>query len=211
MGIGARREERSGPGVVTMARSLRALFTFCQVLCIAKYTSNSAASTGPEPSPLRAVLRDPGLSRIPPTEGVPADSENVEEHLHAVTEHADFRGRGVSPAHGNLDGAQAMAQGAEQQLRVEAEPLDGLLLENNPASLAKEGFEAALGVDKRQPQGYANDFVEQHSSEFAEGRLVHSNQAAVDGARANGHVEVFEGIDELVGFFDRRGEIGVGK
>src|SRR5437016_10795020 len=63
-----------------------------------------------------------------------------------------------------------MMSGQVEQFRIEAEPLDGLLVENNPATLAKEGFEAALGVDKRQPQDDANDFVEQDSREFAERR-----------------------------------------
>src|SRR5207249_12340141 len=108
-----------------------------------------------------------GLARIPPNERIPADFENVEEHLNAVAEHADLRGRGVPPAHGYLDGAQAMMSGQVEQFRIEAEPLDGLLVENNPATLAKEGFEAALGVDKRQPQDDANDFrSEEHTSEL---------------------------------------------
>src|SRR6266849_2390862 len=93
----------------------------------------------------------------------------------------------MAPAHGDFDGAQAMMPRKIKQFRVEPEALDGLLLENNLATFAVEGFEAALRVHKRQPQDEANELVENDSSEFTERRLVHGDEAAIHGARADSH------------------------
>ena len=92
----------------------------------------------------------------------------------------------MAPAHGNFRGAQAVMTGQVKQFRVEAEALDGLLLENNPATFAVERFEAALGVDKRKPQDKANDFIENDPCEFTKRRLVHGDQTAVDSAGTDG-------------------------
>jgi len=158
-----------------------------------------------------APVAGSGLAGVAAEEGIPADFEDVEEHLEAVAEHADFGGWGMAPAHGDFHGAQTVVARELQQFRVEPEALDGLLLENNPATLAVEGFEAALGVDKRQPKNDANELIENDSGKFTEGRLVHGDEAAVNGARADGDVKLLQSIDELVSFLNRSGEIGVGE
>ena len=65
-----------------------------------------------------------------------------------------------------------MMPGQIEQFGVETEALDGLLFKNNAATFAVESLEAALGVDKRQPQDDANDFVEYDAGKFAKRRLV---------------------------------------
>src|SRR5262249_56599221 len=97
---------------------------------------------------------------------------------------------GMAAAHGNLHGTEAVVPREIQQFRVEAEALDGLLLENNPTTLTAERFEAALRVHKGQPENDAHDFVENDSGEFAEGGFVNNDEAAIDRAGANGHVVV---------------------
>ena len=91
------------------------------------------------------------MPRVAVEEGIPSDLEHIEEHLDAVAEHADFGRGGMAPAHGDFHGAQTMVPRQIQQFRVKSEALDGLLLENDLAAVADEGFEAALRVHKRQP------------------------------------------------------------
>src|SRR5207248_2319561 len=110
--------------------------------------------------------------RVAAEEGVPADFEDVDQHLQTVAEHADFRCRGMAPANRNFDRPQTMMPGQIEQFGVETEALDGLLFKNNAATFAVESLEAALGVDKRQPQDDANDFVEYDAGKFAKRRLV---------------------------------------
>src|SRR5258708_40356872 len=117
----------------------------------------------------------------------------------------------MAPTNGDFYGAQAVVAREVQQFRIEPEALDGLLIENNPATLAVEGFEAALGVDKRQPKNDANELIENDSGNLTEGRLVHGDEAAINGTRADGDVKLQQGIDELVSFLDWSGEIGVGE
>src|ERR671924_589745 len=57
----------------------------------------------------------------------------------------------------------------------------------------------------------ALDFVENDSCEFAEARFVHRDEAAIDGARADGHVEMLERVHKLVRFLDGSGEVCVGE
>src|SRR5882762_3473400 len=85
----------------------------------------------------------------------------------------------MPPAHGNFNHAQSMTPRQEQQLRVEPETLNRLLLEEDAAAFAPERFETALGIDKRQPQDAAHNLIENDSSEFAERRLMHADEASV--------------------------------
>src|SRR6266852_8038395 len=115
----------------------------------------------------------------------------------------------MAPTHGYFHRAQSMAPRQIQPLRVESNSLNGLLPEDHAAALALEGFETALRIDKWQPQDAAHNFVENDSREFAEGRLVHSDQSAVHGPRANRYVAVLQRVDQFSGFLNRRGEVGV--
>src|SRR6266851_4661598 len=115
----------------------------------------------------------------------------------------------MPPAHRNFNRAQAMMPRQVQQLRIEPETFDRLLLENDAAALTPERFETALRIDKRQPQDTLYYLVENDSGEFAEGRLVHADQAAVHRPRANSHVIGLQSVNELAGFFNRRGKIRV--
>ncbi len=151
------------------------------------------------------------LAGVEAAEGVPANLENFEEHAQAVAEHADPGGGAVGPADGDFDGGEAMALGKEEQFGVEAEALDALLLEEDAATLAAKSLEAALGVHERQTERETHEPVEDNTGEFAERRLVDLDEAAVESAGADGNVVSFEGAEELVGFFDRGGEIGVRK
>src|SRR5260370_22522001 len=115
----------------------------------------------------------------------------------------------MTPGHGNFNRAQAMMPREVQQLRVESESLNRLLLEDNAAALAPERFETALCIDKRQPQDASHNLVENDSGEFAERRLVHADQAAVHRPRADRHVIGLQSLNELAGFFNRRGKIRI--
>src|SRR6266850_560854 len=96
-----------------------------------------------------------------------------------------------------------------QRTGIKTEAFDALLLENDAALFTAECFEAALRIDKRQPQNDSNDLVENDASKFAERRFVNADQTAVHGARADGHIVVFQSPDELPGFFDRCGKVRV--
>src|SRR5919108_1545842 len=156
-------------------------------------------------------FRPSAFAGVAATKGIPANHKHVEEHLQAVAEHVDFSSGGMAPAHGNFHRAQAVVACQIKQFRVEPEALDGLLLEQDLAALPDKGFEAALRVHKRQPQDEAHDFVENDSCEFAEARFVHRDEAAIDGARADGHVEMLERVHKLVRFLDGSGEVCVGE
>src|SRR6267378_427866 len=113
----------------------------------------------------------------------------------------------MPPAHGNFNHAQSMTPRQEQQLRVEPETLNRLLLEEDAAAFAPERFETALGIDKRQPQDASHNLIENDSSEFAERRLMHADEAAVHRPGPNRHVIGVQSVDEFAGFLNRRGEI----
>src|SRR6266849_5991049 len=115
----------------------------------------------------------------------------------------------MPPAHRNFNRAQSMTPRQVQQLRVEPETLNRLLLEDDAAALAPERFEAALCIDERQPQDGSHNLVEDDSGKFAEGRLVHADQAAVHRPGADSHVIGVQSLDEFAGFLNRRGEIRV--
>src|SRR5712664_1998044 len=115
----------------------------------------------------------------------------------------------MPPAHGNFNRAQAMMPRQVQQLRVEPKTLNRLLLEDDAAAFAPERFETTLRIDKRQPQDTLYYLVENDSGEFAEGRLVHADQAAVHRPRANSHVMGLQSVNELTSFFNRCGKIRV--
>src|SRR6516165_5040467 len=98
-----------------------------------------------------------------------------------------------------------------KKLRVKAEPLNGLLLEQDPAPLAAKSLESALCVHKRQAQDDAHDFVEDDAGKLAEERLVHLDQAAVHGARADGHVMRLQSREKFLRLLDRRGQVRIGE
>src|SRR6266446_3011527 len=149
------------------------------------------------------------LARVATPERVPSDRKYIGEHLDAVAQHAHFRRSRVSPAHGNLHCAQSMVPRQVQQLGIKTEAFDALLLEDDAALFTAEHFEAALRIDKRQPQYDSNNLVENDASKFAERGFVHADQTAVHGARADGHIVVFQSLYELPGFFDRCGKVRV--
>ncbi len=133
--------------------------------------------------------------------------------MEAVAKHADFcRGR-MTPAHGNFHGAQAVVPREIQQLGIEAKALDRLLLENDTATLAPEGFKAALSIYEGQPKNDANNLVENDACKFAERRFVDGDETAVHRAGSDGNVAVvsLQRVDEFVGFLDGRGKVGVGE
>src|SRR5271155_372686 len=108
------------------------------------------------------------LTRVAAGERVPANDENIGEHLQAVAQHADFRSGRVCPAHGDFRGLQAVMASQIQQFRVEAKTLDTLLGENYFAGRALESFEATLGVDEGEAQTKTDHGVEDDAGEFAE-------------------------------------------
>src|SRR5260370_16892025 len=117
----------------------------------------------------------------------------------------------MPPAHRNFNRAQAMTPRQVQQLRVEPKSLNRLLLEDDRAVFAPKRFETALRIDKGKPQDNSHNFVENDSGEFAEPRLVHTDQAAVHRPRANSNVIGLQSGYEFAGFLNRRGEIRVGE
>src|SRR6266403_5616252 len=115
----------------------------------------------------------------------------------------------MSPAHRDLHRAQSMMPRQVQQFGIKTEALDALLLENDDALITAERFEAALRIDKRQPQNDSNDLVENDARKFAKGSLVHGDQVAIQRARTDSHIVVFQSLYELPGFFDRCGKVRV--
>ena len=90
------------------------------------------------------------MPRIAAHEPIPADKDEVAEHLQAIAYHPDARGRIVRPADRHFHGAQAMPLGEKQDLGIESESFDALLLKNDLRWLTHECLESALGVMKRQ-------------------------------------------------------------
>ena len=81
--------------------------------------------------------------RVATNKPVPADVDQVTEHQNAVPNHVNFSGWVVRPANGHFGSAQAMASREKKDLRVETEPLDSLLLEDNSARLTNDRARAA--------------------------------------------------------------------
>src|SRR6266478_2354394 len=115
----------------------------------------------------------------------------------------------MPPAHGNLHGPQAVMTRQVEQFRVEPEALNPLLLEEDGAALPAKSFETALRIHEREPEDDSNDLVENDSGKLAKRRLMHADQAAIHGARANGDVIGSKSVDELAGFFDGCGKIRI--
>src|SRR5438552_3473981 len=140
-----------------------------------------------------------------------ANGEHVHEPQDAVAHHVDFCGRRMGPANRNFGGLKTMMASEVEQFRVKSETFDALLLEDDSAALAAEGFKAALRVDERKPQNDAHDAIENDSGKFAKRRFVDINKIAVQRARADGKIVLLERREQLVSFFDRSGEIGIGE
>src|SRR6185437_3815379 len=99
-----------------------------------------------------------------------------------------------------------------EHFRIETEPLDSLLLEDNPARLTKERFKTALRVVERQPGKEPDKHIENNPGGFTKDRLMGCDQRPVNGARADCDV-VTRGYcgQKLFGFLDGRGQIGIGE
>src|SRR4029077_9306787 len=97
---------------------------------------------------------------IPAPQRIPANHENVQKHLDTVAPHAHFSGRRMRPAHRNFHRAQAVMPRQVQELRIKAEALDALLLEDHAAAFTAKGLEAALCIDKGQTEDGAHDKIE---------------------------------------------------
>ena len=145
-------------------------------------------------------------------EGVPADLGHLLEHLQAVFEVADAAALVVAPGDGDFDDLVAEAAGDEEKLGVETPALDGLKAEDDLGGFAFEGLEAALGVFVREAHDLARDPVEAAAEEAAVERLVDGLALLVEPAGADSDVGAgVEGGKEALGFFDGRGEVGVGE
>src|ERR1035438_9319320 len=111
-------------------------------------------------------------SVVASAEGVPADDGEFLKHLEAVFEVAHAGALVVRPGDRNLDDPEAVLDGDEQNLRVEAPMLDGLELEYSLRRPARERLEAALGVGEGQVHDGAGDGVEAAAEELAVERLA---------------------------------------
>src|SRR5437868_1639760 len=96
-----------------------------------------------------------------------------------------------------------------KEFGVEAEALDGLLLENNGARLPNEGFEAALRIHERQAQDGTDDEIENDAGIFAKYGLTDGDETAIQSARTNGNIVIGKGGEKLFRFFDGCGKIRV--
>ncbi|MGB2886896.1 MAG: hypothetical protein WBC04_04305 [Candidatus Acidiferrales bacterium] len=151
------------------------------------------------------------MSWVATEEAVPADAEELEEHVEAVVDDVDFRSWVVGPAHGDFDADKAVTAGEEEQFGIEAEALTALLFEGDPGTIAAECFEAALGVVEGQADEQADEAIENDSGDFAHAGLVDGDEAAVDGARTNRYIRLVEGREKLVRLLDGSGKIGIGE
>src|SRR5260370_37892740 len=117
----------------------------------------------------------------------------------------------MGPANGYLNRPQSMAPRKIQQFGVEPKSLNRLLLKDYPAALTLERLETALRIDKGQPQDAPHNFVENDSSEFAERRFVHGDQAAVHRPGADRYVAGLQRVNKFSGFLNLSGEVGIGE
>lgn len=88
--------------------------------------------------------------------------------MNTVAEHIHLRRWRMPPPHGNLDRTQAVVPRQVEQFRIEAEPLDALLLEKDLASFPAENLKATLCIHNRQAQDHPDNEVKDDSRELAE-------------------------------------------
>src|SRR5262249_501590 len=103
------------------------------------------------------------------------------------------------PADWNFADAQTSALRQIKQLYVEREALDPSCLEERSARGEGERLEAGLCVPKGQPGGEPHEKIKDAATLLAAPRLMNSDQAAVQRARAKRdiHFAICDGFDEL--------------
>ena len=130
----------------------------------------------------------------------------------AVFEVADAGALVVGPTDGDFVDAVAALAGDEENFGIEAPALDGLQLEDGLRGGAGEGLEAALRVSVGQAHDGAGDAVEAAAEKLPVKRLADGLAGALEPAGADGDVCAGgDGGEEAFGFFNGRGEIGVGE
>src|SRR5208337_3508359 len=124
----------------------------------------------------------------------------------------DLRTVIVRPLHRNLRRPQLEFVGKKQQLWIESPALNSLTREHRLNRPQVEGLKAALRVAKPQPQHYSQPQIEQPPIQLPKQWLPLGLQFALQPARPNRYVRSFaQRREQLIGFRDRRGKIGVGK
>jgi len=140
-------------------------------------------------------------------------SDHFSQHQQAVAKETNFASFSVIPADRNFPDAQSGAVCKKKQLDIESEALDARCLKNRPANIEPKCLEPALGVPKRQSGGDAHEQIENTARLFSPPRLMDSDQAAVQSARAECNVDfaVCDWSDHLRRFAERGRKVCIKK
>src|SRR5437660_10095451 len=159
-------------------------------------------------------MRLPHLHRARRGERLQAAQRNhFAQNAQAIAHELDVTSFVMIPAHRNFAQAQAGALREIKQLNVESKAIDPRGFENRAANIETKRFKSALRVPKRQTGRDAHKQVENAAALLTAPRLVMTDQAAIERARAKGDVEL-SGCDRLDHFrrlLERRGKIGIEK
>ena len=95
--------------------------------------------------------------------------------------------------------------GDEQDLDIEAEPLQLQPREDLARGFALKQLEAALRVTEFESCHQTHHHVEEAAGVFAQRGLVHANQRSIDRARSDRHLRgiTLRGFDQLLDLLDR--------
>src|SRR5579885_944209 len=125
---------------------------------------------------------------VPPSPGIPPNREQVQKHAEAIADHVHPCCGIVCPSHRNFRGAQCVALGQKQDLRIKSEALRPLVLKYGPCFRGPKCLETALCVLKWQSCYATNEAVENYSSLLPKCGLMHLNELAVYRTRADNDV-----------------------
>lgn len=136
---------------------------------------------------LPASYKDRGRGCLPVSarQLIPAHKQKVRERTQSGHE-TDLRAFDIRPTDSDFDGLEVESAGDHEILNVETEAVDDLPFEDGLRCVVPEELESALGVAKWEPGNDAHHQVEEATREFAEGRLMNGDEAAVDGSGSDG-------------------------
>src|SRR5439155_9248916 len=149
------------------------------------------------------------LRSIAPT----SQRDHLAQHPQAILHERDFASFRVVPAHRNFAQAQTGTLREIKQLNIESKAIDPRGFENRAANIETKRFKSALRIPKRQTGRDAHKQVENPAALLTAPRLMMTDQAAIERARAKGDVELSGGdrLDHFRRLLERRGKIGIEK
>src|SRR5438067_4827922 len=138
-------------------------------------------------------------------QGTSAQRGDLAEHSDAIARDVDLAPLVMVPAHRDFLHPQVRFPAEIKELDVETESIGLRRFEDWAENVEAKCFEAALGIPVRQPGREPHDQIENTAALFPQPRLALADQAALQCARSEGHVEFAgcNGFDQLRSLLDR--------